>query len=252
MHPKRRIRCEIGSSTRFFVDPLKFVTIKAALSQQFRTGCPWENLYADDLIIISESMEELSKKLILWTSRQGTWALPKQNQGPDIRVGNWRASVWPSVVGGISNFAVVAPVGSTEMQWYFWNSEAASIRFGVNDVLDWPDQWQRSHSVGGEAWCSATHLLPWWLLILRWLLWTFINSLFHWGTIRSRSTNRDSSWINVDWTAVIVNWAVISEWQRSGKVGNIGSNLWTCSKIAPDLSGLGMGPTCGSRMRRVN
>ena len=37
-----------------------------ALSQEFCTGRPWENLYADDLVIISESLEELQEKLILW------------------------------------------------------------------------------------------------------------------------------------------------------------------------------------------
>ena len=37
-----------------------------ALSQQFHTGCPWELLYADDLVIIAESMEELLEKLAAW------------------------------------------------------------------------------------------------------------------------------------------------------------------------------------------
>ena len=29
------------------------------LSQEFRTGCPWELLYADDLFISADSLEEL-------------------------------------------------------------------------------------------------------------------------------------------------------------------------------------------------
>ena len=36
------------------------------LSREFRTGCPWELLYADDLMISAESMEELLVKLKTW------------------------------------------------------------------------------------------------------------------------------------------------------------------------------------------
>ena len=41
-------------------------------SEEFRTGCPWKNLCADDLVVISESLEELQKKLVLWeTNMEG-------------------------------------------------------------------------------------------------------------------------------------------------------------------------------------
>ena len=39
-----------------------------ALSREFRTGCPWELLYADDLMISAESMEELLVKVQTWTT----------------------------------------------------------------------------------------------------------------------------------------------------------------------------------------
>ena len=52
--------------------PSLFITVLEALSQEFRTWCPWENLYADDLVIITESLEELQLKLILWkTNMEG-------------------------------------------------------------------------------------------------------------------------------------------------------------------------------------
>ena len=38
---------------------LLFIIVLEALSWEFRTGCPWEPLYADDLMISAESMEEL-------------------------------------------------------------------------------------------------------------------------------------------------------------------------------------------------
>ena len=37
-----------------------------ALFMEFRTGCPWELLYADDLVIIAKTMEELTVKLKAW------------------------------------------------------------------------------------------------------------------------------------------------------------------------------------------
>ena len=37
-----------------------------ALSREFQTGCPWELLYADDLVIIADTMDELLYKLDLW------------------------------------------------------------------------------------------------------------------------------------------------------------------------------------------
>ena len=37
-----------------------------ALSHEFRFGVPWEDLYADDLVIIAESLEECVRRLLTW------------------------------------------------------------------------------------------------------------------------------------------------------------------------------------------
>ena len=37
-----------------------------ALSRHFRTGCPWKLLYADDLVIIAETLSELLEKFRVW------------------------------------------------------------------------------------------------------------------------------------------------------------------------------------------
>ena len=37
-----------------------------ALSREFRSGVPWEDLYADDLVIIDESLEECVRRLLTW------------------------------------------------------------------------------------------------------------------------------------------------------------------------------------------
>ena len=43
--------------------PLLFIIV---LSLEFQTGCPWEHLYVDDLVIIAGTMYELLYKLDLW------------------------------------------------------------------------------------------------------------------------------------------------------------------------------------------
>ena len=53
----------VGVHQGSVLSPLLFIMVLEALSREFRTGCPWELLYADDLEIIASSMEELLEKL---------------------------------------------------------------------------------------------------------------------------------------------------------------------------------------------
>ena len=48
------------------LSPLLFLIIMEALSREFRVGCPWELLYADDPVLIAETLENLKKKLKVW------------------------------------------------------------------------------------------------------------------------------------------------------------------------------------------
>ena len=75
---RSRVRVGDGYSEEFGVgvgvhqgsvlSPLLFIIVLEALSSEFRTGCPWELLYADVLMISAESMEELLIKLKTWNS----------------------------------------------------------------------------------------------------------------------------------------------------------------------------------------
>ena len=44
------------------LSPLFFIVVET-LSCEFRTSCPWELLYADDLVIVAESLGELKVSL---------------------------------------------------------------------------------------------------------------------------------------------------------------------------------------------
>ena len=48
------------------LSPLLFIIVLEALSREFRSGVPWEDLYADDLVIIAESLEECVRRLLTW------------------------------------------------------------------------------------------------------------------------------------------------------------------------------------------
>ena len=45
------------------LSPLLFIIVLEALSREFRAGVPWEDLYADDLVIIADSLEECVRRL---------------------------------------------------------------------------------------------------------------------------------------------------------------------------------------------
>ena len=50
------------------LSPLIFIIVMEALSCDFRTGRPFELLYADDLAIVSDSMDNLLEKPRCWKS----------------------------------------------------------------------------------------------------------------------------------------------------------------------------------------
>ena len=41
------------------LSPLLFVIVTEALSREFRVALPWELLYADDLVVIAETEDDL-------------------------------------------------------------------------------------------------------------------------------------------------------------------------------------------------
>ena len=56
----------VGVHQGSVLSPLLFILVLEALSRNFRTGAPWELLYADDLVIIADSQEECISRLKAW------------------------------------------------------------------------------------------------------------------------------------------------------------------------------------------
>ena len=60
------INVSVGVHQVCVLSPLFFMIVMEALSREFRTGCPWELLYADDLVIVVETLDELKMKVKNW------------------------------------------------------------------------------------------------------------------------------------------------------------------------------------------
>ena len=57
---------KVGVHQGSVLSPLLFIIVLKALSHEFRCGVPWEDLYADDLVIIAELLEECVRRLLTW------------------------------------------------------------------------------------------------------------------------------------------------------------------------------------------
>ena len=56
----------VGVHQGSVLSPLLFILVLEALSHEFRTGVPWELLYADDLAVIADTLEECVSTLNAW------------------------------------------------------------------------------------------------------------------------------------------------------------------------------------------
>ena len=59
-------RVGVGMHQGSVLSPLLFIFVLEALSRQLRTGVQWEFLYADDLVVMADSLEEYIAKLKSW------------------------------------------------------------------------------------------------------------------------------------------------------------------------------------------
>jgi hypothetical protein len=57
---------DVGVHQGSVLSPLLFILVLEALSREFRGGVPWELLYADDLVVMADSLEGCVAKLKAW------------------------------------------------------------------------------------------------------------------------------------------------------------------------------------------
>ena len=62
---------KVGVHQGSVLSPLLFIIVLEALSREFRAGVPWEDLSADDLVIIADSLEECVRRLLIMERSHG-------------------------------------------------------------------------------------------------------------------------------------------------------------------------------------
>ena len=68
------------------LSPLLFIIVLKALSLEFCTRTTWELLYADDLVIIAESEDELRMKLVKWKTNLEAKGLSLNTRKTEIMI----------------------------------------------------------------------------------------------------------------------------------------------------------------------
>ena len=89
MYPNARSRVCVGEGfskefevmvkvhQRSVLSPLLFIIVLEALSREFQAGVPWEDLYADDLVFIADSLERSH-------GEEGIEGKCRKNKGHDL------------------------------------------------------------------------------------------------------------------------------------------------------------------------
>ena len=57
---------KVGVHRGSVLSPLLFIIVMEALYSDFRVGLPWELLYADDLVLNAECLEDLERQYTAW------------------------------------------------------------------------------------------------------------------------------------------------------------------------------------------
>ena len=78
---------KVGVHQGSVLSPLLFIIVLEALSREFRSGVPWEDLYADNLVIIAESLEECVRRLLTWKEAMEKKRLSKCRKDEDHDMG---------------------------------------------------------------------------------------------------------------------------------------------------------------------
>ena len=104
---------KVGVHQGSVLSPLLFIMILEALSREFRVGLPWELLYADDLVLVAESMEELEERFQGWKNGMESKGLCVNmnktkimisgiGEGAVVKSGKWPCGVCGKGVGSNS------------------------------------------------------------------------------------------------------------------------------------------------------
>ena len=117
-----KFNVKVGVHQGSVFSPLLFIVVLEALSREFRRGLPWELLYADDLVIIANSLDELEERYLAWKNNMESKGLRVNvgktkiiksctNEGPVLASGKYLCGVCNKGVGRNSIYLVFTIIG---------------------------------------------------------------------------------------------------------------------------------------------
>lgn len=88
-----RFEVKVGLHQGSVLSPLLFVIVMEAVTRNVRGGLPWELLYADDLVLMAESLEELMEKLRKWKGAMEGKGLKVNMKKTKVMLGEVRGQI---------------------------------------------------------------------------------------------------------------------------------------------------------------
>ena len=110
---------KVGVHQGSVLSPLFFIIVLEALSREFRCEVPWEDLYADYLVIIAESLEECVRRLL-------TWKEAMEEEGLRVNAGKTKIMI----CGMGLDLQVSSHVLSVALEWAPTVSSAKAVSTG--------------------------------------------------------------------------------------------------------------------------
>ena len=83
----KEFEVKVGVHQSSVLSPLLFIIVLEASSREVSSGVPWEDLYADDLVIIVESLKECVRRLL-------TWKEAIEKKGLRVNAGKMNIMIW--------------------------------------------------------------------------------------------------------------------------------------------------------------
>ena len=120
---REKFGVNVGVHQGSVLSPLLFVVEMAALSQDCRRGCPWKLLYADELVLMDESLDGLLNQFTAWKDSFDAKGLRVNMSKTKILVSNalserpvdptkYKCGVCKEGVGKTQYFVTIVKVGS--------------------------------------------------------------------------------------------------------------------------------------------
>ena len=129
---KVKVGVQQGSVLRL----LLFIIVLEALSREFSSGVPWEDLYADDLIIITKSLKECVRRFL-------TWKEAMEEKGLRVNAGEMKIMICGTGLDLLQSSGQF-PCASAILEWTATASSAMSASTGCTRNAVGPSAGQRT------------------------------------------------------------------------------------------------------------